>query len=140
MISEGKEDLTVEDTDISINIQAVEQPGGTDGAGEISDEISAGGSDAQETERDEADGQARPENLSVKQEDIQTGDDAGTILLSASLLLFSAIILGGVFIIRKKKTKGHKKRPEILAGLILGSMLAISAGIRTEYVPPRRSL
>lgn len=62
--------------------------------------------------------------------DEQPENGGGEIFIFAILLLISLSISGGILAARKRKQ--NKNGPEILAGLILCSMLALSAGIRTE--------
>ena len=73
----------------------------------------------------EAETEAETENPGA----VQTGDTDGGIILFV-MLLISLAVLGGILAARKKKE--NKNGPKILVGVILGSMLAVSAGVRTE--------
>ena len=154
-VSEGKEDIFLEDTEFQMAVDSDEQPeenpGETPdapgGMPEGSEDIS-GDDDGVESGQDDQDGisgntedpygdedgedpaQMTAEEQSGEQKSVQTGDtDAGEFIF-IMLLLISLSVLGGILIARKRK--GNKNGPQILAGVILCSMLAISAGTRTE--------
>ena len=154
-VSEGKEDIFLEDTEFQMAVDSDEQPeenpgktpdtpggmpeGSEDASGE--DDVVESGQDDQDgisgdTEDPygdtdgEAPAQMTAEEQSGEQKSVQTGDtDAGEFIF-IMLLLISLSVLGGILIARKRK--GNKNGPQILAGVILCSMLAISAGTRTE--------
>ncbi len=154
-VSEGKEDLFLKDTEFQMSVDSDEQPeenpGETpdapDGMPEGSEDVPED-DDGVESGQDDQDGisgntedpygdadgedpvQMTAEEQSGEQKSVQTGDtDAGEFIF-IMLLLISLSVLGGILIARKRK--GNKNGPQILAGVILCSMLAISAGTRTE--------
>lgn len=154
-VSEGKEDIFLKDTEFQMAVDLDEQPeknpGETpdtpDGMPEGSEDAS-GEDDVVESGQDDQDGisgdtedpygdtdgeapaQMTAEEQSGEQKSVQTGDtDAGEFIF-IMLLLISLSVLGGILIARKRK--GNKNGPQILAGVILCSMLAISAGTRTD--------
>lgn len=154
-VSEGKEDLFLKDTEFQMSVDSDEQPeenpGETpdapDGMPEGSEDVPED-DDGVESGQDDQDGisgntedpygdadgedpaQMTAEEQSGEQKSVQTGDtDAGKFIF-IMLLLISLSVLGGILIARKRK--GNKNGPQILAGVILCSMLAISAGTRTD--------
>ena len=72
------------------------------------------------------------EQQSEEQERVQTGDTDAGMFFFLMLLLVSLSVLGGILITGTRRRKQNKNGPKLLAGLILCSMLALSAGIRTE--------
>ena len=180
-MSEGKEDISLEDTEYQMAVDSDEQPengGGEDvpeepdetpedcdeqpeipeenpeetperpdevpdGTGEVSGDDNSSVEDDQngmseniedsQTNADSEDPvQMSTEQQSGDQEKVQTGDTTGGLIFFAMLLLVSLSVLGGILVTRTRKRKQNKNGPKILAGLILCSILAVSAGIRTE--------
>lgn len=180
-VSEGKEDISLEDTEYQMAVDSDEQPengGGEDvpeepdetpedsdeqpeipeenpeetperpdevpdGTGEVSGDDNSSVEDDQngmseniedsQTNADSEDPvQMSTEQQSGDQEKVQTGDTTGGLIFFAMLLLVSLSVLGGILVTRTRKRKQNKNGPKILAGLILCSILAVSAGIRTE--------
>lgn len=139
-VSEGKEDIFLKDTEFQITVDSDEQPENGGGEGVPGEPDETPGDSENETETLPEDPEETPgiageisedeEEISKEQEMVRTGDAGGEIFIFAILLLISLSISGGILAARKRKQ--NKNGPEILAGLILCSMLALSAGIRTE--------
>ena len=139
-VSEGKEDIFLKDTEFQITVDSDEQPENGGGEGVPGEPDETPGDSEDETETLPEDPEETPgiageisedeEEISKEQEIVQTGDAGGEIFIFVILLLISLSISGGILAARKRKQ--NKNGPEILAGLILCSMLALSAGIRTE--------
>ena len=139
-VSEGKEDIFLKDTEFQITVDSDEQPENGGGEGVPGEPDETPGNSENETETLPEDPEETPgiageisedeEEISKEQEMVRTGDAGGEIFIFAILLLISLSISGGILAARKRKQ--NKNGPEILAGLILCSMLALSAGIRTE--------
>ena len=139
-VSEGKEDIFLKDTEFQITVDSDEQPENGGGEGVPGEPDETPGDSENETETLPEDPEETPgiageisedeEEISKEQEMVRTGDAGGEIFIFVILLLISLSISGGILAARKRKQ--NKNGPEILAGLILCSMLALSAGIRTE--------
>lgn len=139
-VSEGKEEIFLKDTEFQITVDSDEQPENGGGEGVPGEPDETPGDSENETETLPEDPEETPgiageisedeEEISKEQEMVRTGDAGGEIFIFAILLLISLSISGGILAARKRKQ--NKNGPEILAGLILCSMLALSAGIRTE--------
>lgn len=154
-ISEGKEDVFLKDTEFRMTVNSEEQPenGGGEGVpgepdetpGDSENETEILPEDPEETQeiRNEVpDGtgelsgdesvEISTEQQSEEQERVQTGDTDAGMFFFLMLLLVSLSVLGGILITGTRRRKQNKNGPKLLAGLILCSMLALSAGIRTE--------
>ena len=139
-VSEGKEDIFLKDTEFQITVDSDEQPENGGGEGVPGEPDETPGDSENETETLPEDPEETPgiageisedeEEISKEQEMVRTGDAGGEIFIFAILLLISLSISGGILAARKRKQ--NKNGPEILAGLILCSIFALSAGIRTE--------
>ena len=146
-VSEGKEDIFLKDTEFQMTVNSDEQPenGGGEGVLEDPDETPEdsdeelkipeknpeGSGEASDTDREDS-AERSSEQQSEEKENVQTGDTDAGVFFFIMILLVSLLILGGILITRTRKKKQNKNGPKLLAGLILCSVLAVSAGVRAE--------
>ena len=146
-VSEGKEDIFLKETEFQMTVNSDEQPENGGGEGvpeepdetpedsdketEIPEENSEETLDGADADREDS-AELPSEQQSGEKQSIQTGNTDVGIIFFIMMLLVSLSILGGILITRTRKKKQNKNGPKLLAGLILCSVLAVSAGVRTE--------
>ena len=146
-VSEGKEDIFLKETEFQMTVNSDEQPENGGGEGvpeepdetpedsdketEIPEENSEETLDGADADREDS-AELPSEQQSEEKQSIQTGNTDVGIIFFIMMLLVSLSILGGILITRTRKKKQNKNGPKLLAGLILCSVLAVSAGVRTE--------
>ena len=154
-VSEGMEDIFLKDTEFRMTVNSDEQPENGGGEGIPGRPDKTPENSDEETEIPEGNPEETPEGPDVvpggtgevsgddsahlsaiqqseEYESVQTGDTNAGAFFFIMMFLASLSILGGILFTRTRKRKQNKNGPKLLAGLILCSMLAVSAGVRTE--------